>query len=121
MKRLIALLLVAAASSAHALDCANAVTTADMRQCAALEQQRAEEQLNQQYRRIIARLGNAGSKQALIEAQRLWIKFRAADCKAAAARYQGGSLAPVIQAGCMSTHATARIQQLEQFYQLEQP
>lgn len=120
MKAMVALLLLAAAGGAHALDCANAVTTAELNACAAQEQQRAEGKLNEYYQGVVARLQDAATRQALIDAQALWVQYREQDCKAVAQQYQGGSLSPVIYTGCMSRHTETRLRHLQNFYQPEQ-
>lgn len=117
-----AALVISAASSAHALDCANAVSTVDMNDCAAQEQQQVEKQLNDVYRRVLAetpaKVGGAKPakpKDSLVAAQRLWVKFREADCKAVLDLWSDGSIRNLQYLGCMRDHAQVRIKQLEAF------
>ena len=117
-----AALVISAASSAHALDCANAVSTVDMNDCAAQEQQQVEKQLNDVYRRVLAetpaKVGGAKPakpKDSLVAAQRLWVKFREADCKAVLDLWSEGSIRNLQYLGCMRDHAQVRIKQLEAF------
>ncbi|WP_431259066.1 lysozyme inhibitor LprI family protein [Roseateles chitinivorans] len=117
-----AALAIFAASSAHALDCANAVSTVDMNDCAKQEQQQVEKQLNDVYRRVLAetpvKVGSvkpAKPKDSLVAAQRLWVKFREADCKAVLDLWSDGSIRNVQYLACLRDHAQLRIKQLEAF------
>lgn len=117
-----AALVMSAASSAHALDCPNAVSTVDMNDCAAQEQQQVEQQLNDVYRRVLAATPTttggakpAKPKDSLVAAQRLWVKFREADCKAVLDLWSEGSIRNLQYLGCMRDHARLRIKQLEAF------
>ena len=117
-----AAVVMSAATSAHALDCANAVSTVDMNDCAAQEQQQVEKQLNDAYRRVLAetpaKVGGAKPakpKDSLVAAQRLWVKFREADCKAVLDLWSEGSIRNLQYLGCMRDHAQVRIKQLEAF------
>ncbi|MDH0863297.1 lysozyme inhibitor LprI family protein [Mitsuaria sp. GD03876] len=116
--------LMASASVAHALDCANAVSTVDMNDCAAQEQQQVEKQLNAVYQRVLAATPAkvdaqvpAKPRQRLVEAQRAWVKFREADCKAVYELWADGSIRNLQFLGCMQEHAKLRIKQLEAFKQ----
>lgn len=115
MKYLIALLLAACAGSACALDCKNAVATPDLNECASIEQKKVESQLNQVYQRVLKSVGEADTKKALVEAQRAWVKFREADCKAVYENYKTGTIRTVMFIGCMQGHAEKRIKDLEGF------
>jgi len=116
----IAVVVLCAATAAHALDCANAVSTVDMNDCAAQEQQQVEKQLNEVYRRVLAETpakvgGAAKPKDRLVAAQRLWVRFREADCKAVLDLWSDGSIRNLQYLGCMREHAQVRIKQLESF------
>ena len=113
---------LSSAASAHALDCANAVSTVDMNDCAKQEQQQVEKQLNDVYRRVLAetpaKVGGvkpAKPKDSLVAAQRLWVKFREADCKAVLDLWSDGSIRNLQYLACMRDHAQLRIKQLEAF------
>lgn len=118
MKYLMFLLLAASAGSSYALDCAKASSTVEINQCSLVEQQKVEKQLNAAYQQTlkeIAGMDDPGIKTKLIDAQRLWVKFREADCEAEYAKWQGGSIRNVMYSECMQARAKQRIQQLEQF------
>ena len=115
MKWMIALLLAAGASSAYAVDCKNAVSTPEINECASIDQKKVEDKLNKVYQRVIKSIGEADTKKALVEAQRAWVKFREADCKAVYEQYKTGTIRSVMFIGCMQKHAEARIKDLEEF------
>lgn len=102
---------------ALALDCSNAMTTADMIQCAYQSQQRVEKKLNATYKATLAQLDRnraTAVKAKLIKAQRAWIQFREADCDAAFEMYFPGTMSTQIRIGCMEERAEQRIRELEQ-------
>ncbi|MBV7536705.1 DUF1311 domain-containing protein [Duganella sp. sic0402] len=115
MKFLISLLLAASASSVYALDCKTASATPELNECAAIEQKKVEDQLNQIYQRSIKAIDEPDTKKALIAAQRAWIKFREADCKAVYERYKQGTARTMMFIGCMRGHAENRIKDLADF------
>lgn len=115
MKFVIALLLAACAGSASAVDCKNAMATPDINECASIEQKKVEDKLNKVYQRVIKSIGEADTRKALVDAQRAWVKFREADCKAVHERYKTGTARTVMFIGCMQQHAEARIKNLEDF------
>lgn len=120
MKRqILPLLLAASAGSSYALDCDKAFSTIDLNQCAAQATEKVERQLNATYQQTLKAVATmddaAGIKTKLVDAQRLWVKFREADCQAEYAKWQGGSIRNVMYSECMQDRAKQRIKQLEQF------
>jgi uncharacterized protein YecT (DUF1311 family) len=115
MKLMIALLLSACAGSAFALDCKNAVSTPEINECASVEQKKVEDKLNKVYQQVIKSIGEADTRKALVEAQRAWVQFREADCKAVYEQYKTGTIRTVMYIGCMQQHAEVRIKNLEDF------
>lgn len=112
------LLLAACAGSAYALDCSKASSTVEINQCSLQEQQKAERQLNATYQQTLkafASPDDAATKAKLVDAQRLWVKFREADCQAEYEKWQGGTIRNVMYSGCMQERAKQRIKELEQF------
>lgn len=108
------LALCACASPAFALDCKNATTTVDMNQCAASEQKQMEATLNLTYQRVLkAQPPRVRTK--LVAAQRMWIKFREADCDAVFEKYAGGTMRNVAVLGCMQRRAGQRIKELDDY------
>lgn len=109
------------ADEASALDCAQAITTPEINECASIEQQEVETQLNATYQKVLAFLDQADplikddaarAKAKLMEAQRTWIKFREADCDAVYNLNASGTIRNVMRIGCMQAHGKQRIGEL---------
>lgn len=119
----LAVVTLLASLPAAAVDCAQAITTPDINACAAAEQKKVETELNTVYQHVLHGLEQASTdaernrktRAALVEAQRAWVKFREADCKAVFTRHEGGTIRTVMYLGCMQTHAEARIKDLEEY------
>lgn len=115
MKRLLfSLLLIGCAGRSYALDCAKAVTTADINECASIEQKKVEDKLNKLYQGIVKPL-EGDEKKTLVEAQRAWIKFREADCNAVYQRWIDGTIRNVLFISCMQDRAETRIKELQEY------
>jgi uncharacterized protein YecT (DUF1311 family) len=118
MKTTLPLLLALWSTSSFALDCKNAVTTPDINECAAAGQKQIEAKLNQTYQGVLKSLDDdKETKKALVAAQRAWVKFREADCKAVYQRSSGGTIRTVMYIGCMQNRAETRIKELEDYTQ----
>ncbi|MGA2237259.1 MAG: lysozyme inhibitor LprI family protein [Terriglobales bacterium] len=89
----------------------NAETTA----CFVSASKVADEQLNKIYVRIREVL-SADEQQDLQEAQRLWLKFRDANCSAERNLYAGGSAAPMVYAACVEADTRQRTSDLKAMY-----
>ena len=94
-------------------DCKNPMTQLDMTICAGRAAQASDRKLNQVYRQV--RAGYKGSSQddRLVTAQLAWIKFRDAECTVAAGRFEGGSMAPMVYAGCIDRLTQQRTRDLK--------
>lgn len=123
MRLLLALLLVPlpALAQENTVNCAEAVTQVDMTYCADRAWKLADEDLNLAYgfaqammKQIDAALpqDQRGAEQALREAQRAWIGFRDAGCKAEGYRAAGGSMQPMVVASCLERVTRARTEEL---------
>jgi len=106
-------------------DCANASTTPEMTQCAALDADAAEAKLNTTYKRLIKDLSQpdtetekySETRQKLQIAQRAWIKFRDADCEAIYQANIGGTLRGLAALGCKRNRAEQRTRELQNYLQ----
>lgn len=115
MKYLLTIFIFLLSFSANAVaDCKNAKTTVEMNECTAEEQQVVEKKLNEVYQRLLKQLGDTELKQKIVIAQRAWVKFREADCKALYTKYADGSIRTDMFLTCMQTHAEQRIKGLEE-------
>ena len=91
------------------MDTAN--TTADMVNCNAKETKVQDKRLNTAYKTALAAQEGA-RKQQLQDVQRLWIKYRDANC-AFAGSATGGSIDRVNGSGCVLDMTQTRAQELE--------
>lgn len=111
-------LLLALCGSASAADNAalkkcmdGANTTADMVSCNAKEVKVQDERLNKAYKTALAEQEGA-RKQQLQDVQRLWIKYRDANCSFAGSA-TGGTIDQVNGSGCLLDMTQTRAQELE--------
>lgn len=111
-----------ACGTAHALDCDTAQTQQDMNQCAHLDWQAADGDLNAEYKRARATMRRidgdlpqnlAGAEATLRDAQRAWITFRDAACAAEGFLFRGGSMEPFMVSSCLATLTRQRTQALK--------
>jgi uncharacterized protein YecT (DUF1311 family) len=118
MERAIFLTVVALAGTvAHAdVDpCAAPETQLQMDQCAGLALQNADKALNTAYKAVehmeMATKDSPGLK-LLKTAENAWINFRDTECNYEGAQYQGGSIQPMIIAGCKTDLSNKRTAEL---------
>lgn len=87
-------------------------TQIDLTQCHADEAARWDDLLNIIYRRVIQTL-DAEGEERLRAAQRAWITYRDLTCEMERMRYDGGSIAPMIEAQCTARLTEQRTRDLE--------
>ena len=122
-----ALLLVLFAPAASAqepqVDCKSPVTQMEMTYCAGQEYAEADEVLNAQYRitREAMRKQDAdgiaetaGAEDALVKAQRAWVAYRDAQCVSYSFQARGGSMEPMLVAGCQADLTRSRTDALKE-------
>ena len=125
-------LLLTATSLARAeekLDCANAITQSDMNQCASMDFDEADKELNAIWktaREAARKLDEQqhegdmkGAEQALLAGQRGWIAYRDGHCELAGWEAHGGSMEPMLVSGCKAELTRERTRQLKEF--IERP
>jgi uncharacterized protein YecT (DUF1311 family) len=114
--------MVAFVAPAHAEDCSNAQTQADMNQCAGRNYKAADRILNLVYQQVLAkaresdRNGSGGDysyETALRNAQRAWIAYRDADC-APPPRELAGTISAMEQADCLTQKTIQRTKELNE-------
>ena len=98
-------------------NCQSPETQTDMNICAGLDAQKADQQLNQVYKQLKARITDPQSIKELINAETAWIKFRDNDCKFAAGLNRGGSIAPMMYSLCVEKLTKQRTEQLKGYLQ----
>jgi uncharacterized protein YecT (DUF1311 family) len=92
--------------------CADPQSQAEMTQCAANAYKAADAVLNQVYPKLMALL-NDEEKAQLKTAQTAWLKYRDANCDFVADQYKGGSMRPMIYAGCLEDVTKNRTTELK--------
>lgn len=122
MKALFALILLPLPLMAQEVDCANAITQADMNTCAARDLTEADSALNLAFGAAVKRMkavdaglpqDRRGAEDALRRAQRAWITLRDAGCEAAAWSYDGGSMQGMVLVSCKAEATRARNAELD--------
>ena len=98
--------------SSH-VTCANAQTTAAMRECEIARYQQAEADMTAAYHRLRTKL-DARGRAKLQRAQQAWRTFRDAEAVFQADAVKGGTLAPLIRTNVLADMTEARWQQLMQ-------
>ena len=85
--------------------------TVTMLECNGDELDRQDAQLNENYKKLMSKQSR-GQKKALVEAQRVWLKFRKANCDF---YYDpnGGSAARLGSSGCWLTMTATRARELK--------
>ncbi len=116
MKRCFSFLTVTALSvltshPAVALDCANTSVTSEMIECADKDYRAADQSLNKAYSAFKKSQDEKGNE-LLLNAQRAWLKFRDANCALSADQARGGTLAPVLEIGCLASMTKDRTKEL---------
>ena len=95
---------IQAAQATHAdrakADCQEAMTQIAMNQCAAEAYQSEDDLLNQNYKALRAKLSSE-EREELKHVQLTWLKYRDQQCAFESARYEGGSIYPLIVSGCL--------------------
>ena len=117
MRLLLALALLPLPLAAQETDCANAMTQTDMNICADRDMQEADNALNAAYGTAMDRMRGAGEGgvEALRKAQRSWITFRDQACAAEGWLHEGGSMQPMVVAGCKTRLTQDRTLDLARF------
>jgi uncharacterized protein YecT (DUF1311 family) len=84
-----------------------------LNQCAEAAYKKADEALNAVYRDITRRLkDDAETTKQLVSAQKAWIAFRDAECAFATSDNAGGSIYPMVYAGCQTRLTKTRTNDL---------
>jgi uncharacterized protein YecT (DUF1311 family) len=126
MMHALALPLLLLAAQPRELNCEDAVTQADMNECAAREFIAADVDLNAAWGEFLqaARQGDAeapprgddrpGAEARMRRAQRAWVTFRDEHCAVAGYEARGGSMESMLVDGCRAELTRARSRQLRE-------
>jgi uncharacterized protein YecT (DUF1311 family) len=99
------------ADEADGIDCAHAMAQQDMNICADKDYRKADAELNRAYKTAMAGL-DAPNRDLLRASERAWIGYRDAQCTFENAPNQGGSIYPLVYAGCLTTLTRARTKEI---------
>jgi uncharacterized protein YecT (DUF1311 family) len=95
--------------------CQSPSSTAEEAQCFATARTASDNELNETYKQISSKL-DPSERAALTEAERRWIDFRDANCRAERVLYEGGSGAPIAFLACMVAETRQRAHDLLVMY-----
>jgi uncharacterized protein YecT (DUF1311 family) len=109
-----------------ALDCERAISTPDVNACGQIELDKVELKLNQVYQRVLKQMDEISReksnladksklKKSFVEAQRLWVKFRKADCDTTYTFWSDGTIRGAMYLACMTSRAEQRIKELKMY------
>ena len=99
-------------------NCEAPQTQMEINICATIYYQTADKKLNQVYQQLSSQM-----RSQLTDSQLIWIEFRDKNCEFARSLFEGGSIAPTIQNGCLGGMSEHRALELEiyQSGQIPQP
>ncbi|NLS06508.1 DUF1311 domain-containing protein [Rhizobium sp. P32RR-XVIII] len=115
--------LMASTAQAQEADCKNPQTQTDMTFCEQSRYEAADAALNEQWQKTRAALAatdkgldenDRGAEKALLTAQRAWISYRDAHCQAYGFQARGGTMEPMLVAGCLADLTDERTKQLKE-------
>ena len=101
------------AAQAESAECRDPMDQNTMNRCADEDFQVADKALNDMYKKVVA--GQEGETAKLKAAQRAWIAFRDAECTFQTAENEGGSIHPMVYAGCLTRLTKERTRQLNDY------
>ena len=126
MKKFVFIIALLQPNSVFALDCKSAISTPDVNACEKIELDKVELTLNQVYQRVLKQMdaisrepANIADKSMLrknfVDAQRLWVKFRKADCDTTYLYWSDGTIRGSMYLSCMMNRANQRIKELKAY------
>ena len=95
--------------------CTGVTITTDLVDCLSKAMDSADALLNKVYQKVRKNLEGDDAKK-LVETQRIWIKYRDANCSAERALYDGGTGAFPAYLACMEAMTRARTKELQVTY-----
>jgi uncharacterized protein YecT (DUF1311 family) len=112
----------AAFAQENETDCKDPQTQMEMTSCEQDRYGEADKALNAQWKTTRAQMaevdknldeGDRGAEKALLTAQRAWISYRDAQCEAEGFQARGGSMEPMLVAGCLANLSDTRTKELK--------
>jgi uncharacterized protein YecT (DUF1311 family) len=97
-------------------NCQQPMDQTTMNICAGLEFRRTDKKFNNLYQKLLKKLADQPQRKAkLIKAQQQWIKFRDSSCEFEKSEVEGGSMSPLIYAGCLTKMTEQRIGDFQEY------
>lgn len=110
-----ALVLLAGPAAADDLDCKNPQDQQSMNFCAEKDYQAADKKLNAIYQKVMSALDDEGYKTKLKTAERAWMTYRDTQCTFETAENEGGTIHPMVYAGCETRLTNLRTKDLQDY------
>lgn len=95
-----------------ALECNNAITEGDLRECAMRNLKKSEKKLEILYKKLMSK-GDTKYKTLVKKSEISWIKFKENECEVQAYPTNGGSMQPTIRLMCLQDKTEKRIIELK--------
>ena len=128
---MIAALFLLAAEAEPAINCKDPGPQMELNICAYRDFERADAEMNVQWRRVVAAMREADKQvdrkydqqplhyDTLLAAQRAWLTFRDQHCTLASFEARGGSMQPMLDSGCKADLTHERTKQLKALVEVE--
>jgi uncharacterized protein YecT (DUF1311 family) len=100
---------VAFAAGPETPDCVKAETQGQMNECARLEWERMDAELNRVYQALLQKITDAETKHLLEDAERSWLNKA---CKFETSGTEGGSIHPMVRGLCLTGKTQAHTKEL---------
>jgi len=97
-----------------------AQTQTELNRESATDFDKSDAELNKVYRELRATLDDT-EKARLKEVQLLWLKYRDRNAEFAASLYEGGSIAPMVRSGAMTSATLDRVKELKALFRVGYP
>ena len=95
-------------------ECSNYMSYEQISSCYSALYRKTDQELNSQYSELSESL-DSGSKNYLVAAQRLWVKFRDADCMFYEPRKENDDLVSSSRSICLTRRTLDRLEQIEHY------
>jgi uncharacterized protein YecT (DUF1311 family) len=96
--------------------CAGVAVTSDLVSCLSKAKDASDAKLNSVYQSLRQKKFDTEDANRLVETQRMWIKYRDANCSAERALYGGGTAAYPAYLACIEAMTRARTKELQITY-----
>jgi len=94
-------------------------TTYDTNICLLKVQGKVDQELNQTYQSALKRWNEDPNREELRQAERAWVSYRDASCKAEGDLYKGGTIMPSIEMHCIIRLTRQRMAEIKDAYLFE--